>query len=105
MNWEHEKPRNGPFVGLAKVSIDLTDLETCRRSWKHRLRVDIRVHRLRLKLIKIVIKIVTFMANGPYEPKSEKISFLGRRRKDSGPWTQAVADSMMILRNEFRSYY
>ena len=27
MNWEHEKPRNGPFVGLAKVSIDLK--KTC----------------------------------------------------------------------------
>ena len=53
MNWEHEKPRNGPFVGLAKVSIDLTDLETCRRSWKHKLRVDIKVQRLRLKIIKI----------------------------------------------------
>ena len=35
MNWEHEKPRNGPFVGLAKVSIDFMNLETCRRSWKH----------------------------------------------------------------------
>ena len=35
MNWEHEKPRNGPFVGLAKVSIDLMNLETCRRSWKY----------------------------------------------------------------------
>ena len=23
MNWEHERPRNGPFVGLAKVRIDL----------------------------------------------------------------------------------
>ena len=35
MNWEHEKPRNGPFVGLAKVRIDFMNLETCRRSWKH----------------------------------------------------------------------
>ena len=35
MNWEHEKPRNGPFVGLAKVSIDFMNLETCRRSWKY----------------------------------------------------------------------
>ena len=28
MNWEHEKPRNGPFVGLAKVSIDMMSLES-----------------------------------------------------------------------------
>ena len=64
MNWEHERPRNGPFVGLAKVRTDLKQM-----SWKHPQGVGIilsKVKNIVLKLdLGISVNIITLQGKIP----------------------------------------